>query len=451
MRDLDHQIRESLERLVDAGGDRRTDALWNDLVARRRRRRVRNGALAVLPVLLLGALAVGVVATRGSDGGRTDVATGRGGPDPGVGSESGAAGSLRVVRTRVVGNGPLVGGTERVVIQFNEPLPLDHVTYQPDIAAVDQADGMVFTTQGPSVTRVCDSRHSVPAGAVGSVDVLLPARWFAADAHEGPPPEAVDDPAKFVVCGPYNGFVQYAVWAPLSIDPADVTVAVSADRTTLTIQITSPGGSLLDPHAGQLVVAPFLDDLRAGDAEAAAARWTGYPDLGPDSSVAERVPYVEALLANPTFARILVSDTTTTFVTPSTDDAGQVVTVLDARSGEDPPAAIAFLTGWSAEQGDAGELWIHRLPLQEAATDAPELPAGSYAAPGQDIVVRGLPVEGGARAFVGEREIPVDVDHERFTMTVTIPADAEGDIAVTLVIASPELPAVRAFAVTVRP
>ena len=43
----------------------------------------------------------------------------------------------------------------------------------------------------------------------------------------------------------YRGnFIQYAVWAPLSADPADVTVTVSPDRTSLTILTASQSGTV---------------------------------------------------------------------------------------------------------------------------------------------------------------------------------------------------------------
>lgn len=77
MRDIDDDIRSSLERLTDPAGDTRgADALWGDLDARRRRRRARNGALAALPVLLVAVLAVGILAAQGSDDARSDVAAG---------------------------------------------------------------------------------------------------------------------------------------------------------------------------------------------------------------------------------------------------------------------------------------------------------------------------------------------------------------------------------------
>lgn len=625
MRDVDSDIRESLERLTDPSGDTpRVEALWGELLARRRKRRARNGALATLP-LIVAVLVVGVLWLGASDDGRSDVAAGgdrsdapedfpafemvyrtqsfqggqlvpttwtlhyesmsdwelvmvetgegdsgspfhrqtfsngtlieyasdgtviseerlddlvapmalmsrgprmgeaeagdtgsayrheytssrelrcpddpaEGGPyceQPGktividtveaynqdgvpvfaeerisgtdrvvwqfevlsyerIGATQQAGiGTLRVENIQVVGNGPLDGGTERAVIVFNEPLPVVEAQYVPDILSADPASGLAYTTQGPDSTRVCDSVHSVPQGAVGSVDLLVPARWFAdgEEAHTGPGLETIDNPAKFPICGPHNGFIQYAMWSPLSADPAHVTVTVSPDRTSITIQISSEGEVGLDPLAGQGVVAEFLDRLRAGDLEAAAEKWTGYPEFGPDSTPAERIPHVEDLAADPTFARILESDTTTTFVVPSTDEGGQVVTVLDARQGENAPAAIAFLTGWSGEQGNAGTMWIQRLPLDSPTTDTVDLPAGSYVQRGQDIVVPGVPSEGGARAFIGDQEVPVEVDYDNLVMTITIPDDADGDVAVTIVTPSPELPGVHAFAVTVR-
>lgn len=362
-------------------------------------------------------------------------------------------GTLRVEGIKVFGNGPLEGGTERAIIELNEPLPVAGADYVADITAVDAESGMVWTAQGPDTTHVCDSRHSVPQGAVGSVDLLVPASWFAEgeEAHTGPGLETVDEPAKFPICGPHNGFIQYAMWAPLSADPDDVTVTVSPDRTSITIEIASEAGeTVLDPVAGQGVVAQFLDQMRDGDLEAAAENWTGYPELGPDSTPADRLPYIEELLADPTFTRILESDSTLTFVVPSTGEGGQVVTVLDARTDENPPAAIAFLTGWSDEQGSPGHMWIHRLPLQSPTDAEVDLPAGAYVQPGQDIVVPGVPLEGGARAFLNDQEVPVEVDYDNLDMTISIPDDVEGDIAVTIVTSSPELPGVRAFAVTVR-
>ena len=78
MRDIDNEIRNSLERLTDPRDNTPgTDALWSDLVSRRRKRRNRNRTLAVLPLLLVAVLAVGILSTRGSsDSARSDVAAG---------------------------------------------------------------------------------------------------------------------------------------------------------------------------------------------------------------------------------------------------------------------------------------------------------------------------------------------------------------------------------------
>lgn len=446
MSDLDNDIRGSLERLSAPLEESETDDLWNDLMTRRRTRRLRRGTLAALPLLLLAIVAIGVVTSASSNDESTDVAAGG---DDSVTDEG--SGSLSVERIQVIGNGPLLGGTERVVIDFNEPLPEEEIAYVNDVAPLDPANGIVYTTQGPDQTRTCDSVHGVPDGGIGSVDLFVPAARFADErAHEGPPLETVDNPAKFIICGPHDGYIQYAIWAPLSADPADVSVTVSADRKTVTIAVAAQSDSTLDPYAGQTVVAQFLDDLRAGDTEAAAARWTGYPELGPDASASERVPFIADLVANRIINRILFSDATTTFVTSSTDEFGQVVTVLDARDADNPPAAIAFLTGWSAEQGRPGEMWIQRLPLQPGTSEVLDLAPDSFVEPGQELVLPGVPVEGGARAFVNNSEIPVEVDHSNLTTTVTVPADAEGDVAITVVRSSPELPGVYAFAVTVR-
>lgn len=361
-----------------------------------------------------------------------------------------ATGTLRVRNIQLFGNGPRAGGTERAVIVFNEAIPVTDVPYVADITSADTASGMAWTTQGPNSTHVCASRHSVPEGAVGSVDLLIPARWFAdSGAHTVTELATTGNPAKFPICGPYNGFIQYAMWSPLSADPADVTVTISADRTTVTVEVVSEGDVPLDTAAGQGVVADFFDRFREGDFEGAAALWTGYPAFQPDQPISERVQYIELLAEYPPFARILNSGTTTTFVTPSLDDDnGQVVTILDARSTNSSPVAVAFLTELRAGDGDE-RMWIQRLPPTDANA-TPELPDDGYVQPGQRVVVPGLPIEGGVRGFVNGDEVPVEADLENETLTVVVPPGASGDIAVTFVVATPEHPIVRTFAATVR-
>lgn len=205
----------------------------------------------------------------------------------------------------------------------------------------------------------------------------------------------------------------------------------------------------LDSSQGKGFVLKFLATLLDGDFEAAAMLWSGYPVSEPDRPISERVQYVEQLAEYPPFARIVASDNTTTFVTPSTaNHGGHVVTIMDPRSGDSPPVAAAFLTGLSGD-GDDQRWWIHRLPAIDAAADA-ELSDDGYVEPGEQVVVPGLPVEGGVRGFVNSTEVPVEVDLENETFTFVVPESASGDIALTFVVATPEEPIVRAFAVTVR-
>ena len=203
-----------------------------------------------------------------------------------------------------------------------------------------------------------------------------------------------------------------------------------------------------DAQAAEGVVTAFLEDLRRGDLAAAAARWTGYPELPPSAVPAEKSPFIEQLLADPAIMRILGTPTEA-FVTASWGGttATPVVTVLAPRNGDDPPVAVAFLTGFSEEHGDPDRMWIHRLPLADASTE-PDVP-GAFAQPGQQIVIPGVPVEGGARAYINGREIPIEIDQRNLTMTITIPTDARGDVAVTISTATPELPGAQAFALTI--
>jgi hypothetical protein len=69
-----------------------------------------------------------------------------------------------------------------------------------------------------------------------------------------------------------------------------------------------------DAEAAESVVSAFLDDLRSGDVAAAAERWTGYPELGPDALPAEKTPFIAELRADPVITRILHGNAET-FVT----------------------------------------------------------------------------------------------------------------------------------------
>ncbi len=284
MSGLDHEIRRGLERLTDpaATSDRLT---FDRLVARRRQRRIRRTALAALPAVALLAVVAGVMTRDAGDG--VDVATG---DDTDVPSPTGTAGAVTVQRTEVVGG---AGGTARVVMEFDGALPGREVRYSDDVPTDGGGDEIVYTIQDAGGVQVCDSVHSFPPPAEGTVDFFIPAGWFAdgVDTHTSRP-ETIANPAKFVVCGPHDGYVQYSIWGPVSVELSEVDVAVDPDGTRLTVQIGPPpaqfgdevvpyGSPTLDQDAADAarsVVTAFLADLRDGDLNSAARRWTGYPD-----------------------------------------------------------------------------------------------------------------------------------------------------------------------------
>ena len=448
MSDPDHEIRRALERLSEPTDGGRPLTLAR-LGARRRRRRIRHAVLTMVPLVVVGVVG-GLMLSGSEDDTRVTAEGGQDGSSPPSADET-----VSVVRTQVVGGD---GGTARVVMEFDGPLPGRDVRYVDDIASVDAGDEIVYTTQDASGVHVCDNVHWFPEPAEGTVDLLIPAAWFAeGEGSHTSPLETIDDPAKFVVCGPHNGFFQYAIWGPVSPDVADVDITIDPDGTRLTVQIgsgpepTATAPPDIDPDDGEAakaVVSAFLDDVRRDDLDAAAERWTAYPDLGPDAPPADKKAAIEALVADPAFSRILDGDTDS-FVTASWgwSTAFPVVTVLAPRDGDDPPAAVAFLTGSSGEGAGAEGMSILRLPSMDAASE-PDA-AGSVAEPGQQIVIPGAPLEGGARAYTAGREVSVDVDLASLTMTITLPADIAGDVAITVSAATPELPSAHAFALTI--
>ena len=67
--------------------------------------------------------------------------------------------------------------------------------------------------------------------------------------------------------------------------------------------------------------------------------------------------------------------------------------------------AVAFLTELRDEDGDE-RMWIQRLPAIDAAANT-VLSDDGYVERGEEVVVPGLPVEGGVRGFVNGVEVPV--------------------------------------------
>lgn len=227
MPDLDIEIRDALERLTGPVGET-GGVSFERLVARRRRRRIRRAAVAVTPALL----AIGLV------GGGLSIAADRGEPDVAAGTgppTTDARGGVTVIRIEVVAERV---ATNRVVMEFDRPLPDDEVTYVWDLTVVNRPTIAVYTAQGPQGAHVCAGTHFFGASAVGTVDLLLPSTWFAeSDGAHTSELDEVGGPPKFVVCGPHRGFYQYSIWGPASSDPLDVDVTIDDDRKRLTIEI----------------------------------------------------------------------------------------------------------------------------------------------------------------------------------------------------------------------
>ncbi len=375
---------------------------------------------------------------------------------------SGAPGvALQSISARM---GPV--GIERVVLDFDSPLPsapIEHVDELDDASAV----AISYTTQhsdNDGNLWICGNRHfGFTPGPVWTVDLLFPARWFADPSKEFTDPtlpagpggeEYFDRLSKIIVCPASSDdeFVQVSVTHPASTKADDVSITVEDHAVIVEVEPVPEAGSDAPAIARdelEALVLDFIDDLRRGDFEAAAAKWTGYPDASPSDPVEDRVAAVEDLLADPTFSSLLDVDLEV-FVNASWSwtDPAPVVTVFSKGDGDDA-AAAGFLVGHSVgplgEQGEPAQLWIHRIPSYTDRFD----PIPSVVEPGAEIVLPFVPVEGSARAYVNETEIPVTVDHGDNSTTITIPETVRGTVAVTVSSATPELSAVDTFAVTV--
>ena len=100
--------------------------------------------------------------------------------------------------------------------------------------------------------------------------------------------------------------------------------------------------------------------------------------------------------------------------------------------------AIAFVVARD-DDGDASTLPpILRLPGPKAE---PTPSNGATVSPGDTIALPGLPVEGGATAYIDGAEVPVDVDYDAQETRVTVPELRRNDFVLTISLATPEEPA----------
>ena len=181
----------------------------------------------------------------------------------------------------------------------------------------------------------------------------------------------------------------------------------------------------------------FVRDLRRGDLEAAAERWSGYPRL---DDLASRVAEVEQLrdelpwLADPAGEPVLEA--------PIWSGLYQVVTVTEAAGAPagPPRRAAAFVVDRAAP---GAEPTIQRLPSPSPASTPP---TGTTVARGQEIVV---PVQGaeaiGVAAWFGGLEVPVRHADGGEVVRVRVPDTVIGDTVLTVLVPTPEVPAAYGF------
>lgn len=181
-------------------------------------------------------------------------------------------------------------------------------------------------------------------------------------------------------------------------------------------------------------VRAFLDDLGDGDLEAAQERLSAYAS-DPAADLAN----------DPTLSRLAQAEEVVIVVTPSWSFT-EPVSVVTASTGLDTEAGIvaaAFLIDPRQPLGFDGG------PIQRVQTVAETPRIDMTVASGEQVVIPGVPVEGGGRAFLGDREVPLEVDFDALEMRVTYPPDTTVRV-LTISVATPELPTATAFVLGVR-
>lgn len=218
---------------------------------------------------------------------------------------------------------------------------------------------------------------------------------------------------------------------------ADVATESTVPGTTET---TEPPGMAPSPEPALAVVQEFLDDLRRGDLEAAAGRWTGYPNAVGDD-LATRVAGVEQMLDQlPWLADPAYLDRS--LEAPIWPGGHQVVTVTASTGSDQPRKAAAFVVDRGT--GGVGAI-IERLPFP-GPTSTPA--AGTAIARGQEIVVPMTLVEAvDVVAWFGGVEVPVTVTNEveEQTVTVHVPDTVIGQTVLTILTSTPDLQVAYAF------
>lgn len=220
--------------------------------------------------------------------------------------------------------------------------------------------------------------------------------------------------------------------AHLTLDSGDVLVsavdAVSRPPDDLATTDLDPA----DAEAAEEVVGQFLDYVRSGNLDQAAALWSGYPG-NPDEIPATLEQFRDD------FRWLVTSPSNEMHVTPSFSWGvpAAVVTVVSDPSSGLPRQAAAFVVGTEGDGSSPPDrTHIDRLPRAPVAVPKP----GTAISPGDRIVIAGVPIEGGATAHIDGDEVAATVNYDNSTTTVKVPASAAGEIVLTVSFATAEIP-----------
>lgn len=177
------------------------------------------------------------------------------------------------------------------------------------------------------------------------------------------------------------------------------------------------------------VVNGFLAELRNGNVDAAALYLDSYAALDYEEDVKAL-----AEAARSSLGWLVSADDRKVFVTTAAGFTPPLIVTMTVYSAvEKPGRAQAFVVGKS----DGDKMKILRMDL----TEPPVTPLqGMLMKPGDRIVLDGLPVEGGALAYVDDVEIAVDTNHEKKQISIEVPDIRNGEIVVTFSLATPEVP-----------
>lgn len=226
-----------------------------------------------------------------------------------------------------------------------------------------------------------------------------------------------------------------------SVDPSTVT-----GSSTTTYPLEPP----IDPFKPPIdewqksqadeTVGSFLRLLTDGADSEAAALLSDYAVVtGGDETAVDAVERFRT--ENSWLLNYVVLGTT---VTPSFSfsDPYPVVTMAGRSIDDEVEHAIAIVVARDVDDDPSTLPLIVRLPAADPETSPPN---GSTVARGDTVSLPGLPVEGGATAYIEGSKVPIQIDYEAQETTVVIPDVLPGDyLVLTVSLATPEEPTARA-------